>query len=139
MTEAEIVGSLLEVIDKVLVVFSTFFAIISGYVAALFFFLGRAPFLLKSVAFSLLSVGLFFLGGTTLVIQNMQQGLLDAFDRRENPTLVLGDLRNPIPDFNLGSITQQELGVATGWAVAGAVYLMLFYLTFIYRWPDKNR
>ena len=138
MTEAEIVGGLFEVIDKVLVIFSTLFAIVSGYVAALFFFLGRAPFLLKTVAFSLLSIGLFFLGGTTIVIQNMQEGLLSAFERLKNPTLVLGDLRNPVAEFNNFDMSQQEVGVAAGWAVAVAVYLMLFYLTFIYRWPAKN-
>lgn len=135
MSEADILQSLFDVIDAVLVVFSTFFAIVSGYVAALYFFLARAPLLLRTVAFSLLSVGLVFLGGTATVIQNLQSGLLTAWERLEQPSVPLRDLRNPVPGMHVAGLSQQEIGVAIGWAVALAVYLALFHLTFLYRWP----
>ena len=139
MSEADVIHGLFDVIDKVLIVFSTFFAIVSGYVAALFFFLARAPLMLRVVAFSLLSIGLAFLGGTVVVIQNLQDGLLGAFERLEQPSLALRDLRNPIPGMNIAGMSQHELGVGAGWAVAAAVYVMLFYLTFIYRWPHAQQ
>ncbi|MGD9668186.1 MAG: hypothetical protein AB7U75_03915 [Hyphomicrobiaceae bacterium] len=137
MNEAEILQNMFDAIDAVLVVFSTFFAIVSGYVAALFFFLARAPVFLKTVAFSLLSIGLVFLGGTATVIQKLQDGLFGAWDRLERPIVPLQDLRNPVPGMHVAGLTQQELGVAIGWAVAVAVYLALFYLTFLYRWPGE--
>lgn len=135
MNEAEILQNVFDAIDAVLVVFSTFFAIVSGYVAALYFFLARAPLLLKTVAFSLLSIGLVFLGGTVTVIQKLQEGLFAAWDRLERPIVPLQDLRNPIPGLHVAGLSQQEVGVGLGWAVAIAVYLALFYLTFVYRWP----
>lgn len=64
MNEASILQSLFDGIDAVLAVFSTFFAIVSVYATGFYFFLARAPLLLKSVAFSMLSIGLVFLGGT---------------------------------------------------------------------------
>ena len=138
MSEADIIQSLFDVIDSVLVVFSTFFAIVSGYVAALFFFLGRAPLMLRTLAFSLLSIGLAFLGGTVTVIQTLQEGLFGAWAKVENPTVAVRDLRNPVPGLELAGLSQQEIGVGIGWVVAVAVYLALFYLTFLYRWPDET-
>lgn len=138
MSESDILQSLFDAIAAILTVFSLFFAIISGYVAGLYFFLGRAPFLLRAMAFGLLSIGLIFLGGTATVIGRMQDGLFVAWDRLERPIVPLHDLRNPVPGMHLAGITQQEIGVAIGWIVAVAVYLALFYLTFIYRWPASE-
>lgn len=136
MTESDILQNLFSAIGAILTVFSLFFAIVSGYVAALYFFLGRAPVLLRAMAFMLMSIGLVFLGGTATVIGRMQDGLFAAWDRLERPIVPLQDLRNPVPGMQLaGGITQQEIGVAIGWVTAVAVYLALFYMTFLYRWP----
>ena len=138
MSESEILQSLFDAIDVVLIVFSTFFAIVSGYVAALYFFLARAPLALRTVAFALLSIGLAFLGGTVTVIQKLQEGLFAAWDRLERQIVPLQDLRNPVPGLHVAGVTQQEIGVAIGWVVAIAVYLALFFLTFVYRWPGQT-
>ncbi|MGD9785290.1 MAG: hypothetical protein AB7E80_09440 [Hyphomicrobiaceae bacterium] len=135
MSEAEILTNLFQAIDSVLTVFSLFFAIVSGYLAALYFFLSKAPFLLRATAFVLLSIGLVFLGGTATIVGKLQDGLFGAWDRLERPIVPLRDLRNPVPGLDLGGMTQQEFGVAIGWIVAVAVYLVLAYLTFAYRWP----
>lgn len=138
MNEADILQNLFDAIAAVLTVFSMFFAIISGYVAALYFFLARAPLLLRLTAFGLLSIGLVFLGGTATVIGRLQDGLFAAWDRLERPIVPLHDLRNPVAGVELGGMSQQQLGVFIGWGVAVAVYLALFYLTFVYRWPDDR-
>lgn len=138
MSEADILQNLFDAIDAVLVVFSTFFAIVSGYVAALYFFLARAPLVLRTVAFSLLTIGLAFLGGTATVIQKLQEGLFAAWDRLERPIVPLQDLRNPLPGLYTAGFTQQQIGVGIGWIVALAVYVALFYLTFIYRWSAEG-
>ena len=38
----------------------------------------------------------------------------------------------------VAGMSQQQLGVAVGWTVAVAVYLVLGYMTFLYRWPDDG-
>lgn len=141
MTEAEIFQALFTAISMVLNIFSMFFAIVSGYVVALYLFLARAPLLLRAVAFGLLSVGLVFLGGTAAVVQRMQDGLFTAWSKLGSPLVDVVDLRNPLPmpELSVAGLSQQELGVAIGWTVALAVYLVLAHMTFLYRWPDDGR
>ncbi len=139
MTEAEILDRMFDVIQGVLTVFSIFFTLISGYLAALYLFLRQAPFLLRTIAFGLLSTGLAFLGGTAAVIGRLQDGLFTAWGKLPAPALSLRELTNPLPieTASMG-LTQQQIGVAVGWIVAVAVYLALGYLTFLYRWPDPQ-
>lgn len=138
MSEAEILERMFDAIGSVLSVFTVFFSLISGYLAALYLFLAQAPLLLRTVAFGLLSVGLVFLGGTAAVIQKLQDGLFVAWEKLEKPTLAITEIRNPLPvDAAALGVSQQQVGVAVGWAVAFAVYLVLAYLTFLYRWPER--
>ena len=138
MTEAEILGGLFNALQAIMTVVSLFFAIVSGYIAALYFFLGRATFFLKSLAFALLTIGLVFLGGTALVIQSMQEGLLTAWGKIPAPTIDVVDLRNPLPIQAAMQISQQQLGVGIGWAVGLAVYAALAYLTFLHDWSQTE-
>jgi hypothetical protein len=134
MTEAQILNGLFNALQAIMTVVSLFFAIVSGYIAALYFFLGRATFFLRALAFSLLTIGLVFLGGTALVIQSMQEGLLTAWGNLSSPVIAVVDLRNPLPLQASAQLTQQELGVGIGWAVGITVYLALAYLTFLHDW-----
>ncbi len=138
MTEAEILNGLFSALQAIMTVVSLFFAIVSGYIAALYFFLGRAPFFLRSLAFSLLTIGLVFLGGTALVIQSMQEGLLTAWGNLSSPVIAVVDLRNPLPIQANMELSQQQLGVGMGWAVGITVYLALAYLTFLYDWSTNS-
>ena len=140
MTEAEILQALFSVIGSVITIFSLFFTLVSGYLAALYLFLSRAPFMLRFVAFALLSFGLVFLGGSVAVLQTVQNGLFAAWAKIPTPVVNLRELRNPIPfaPSDALPVSQQEIGVAIGWAVAGLVYAALAYLTFIYRWPSAR-
>jgi hypothetical protein len=137
MTESEILQGLFNAIQAVMTIFSLFLTMVSGYLAALYFFLNRAPFALRFMAFCLLSVGFVFLGGTAAVVQTMQDSLFAAWGKLPNPSIDIDHLRNPLPLALAGAlpVSQQQLGVGIGWAVALAVYLALGYMTFIYRWP----
>ncbi|MDX2157701.1 MAG: hypothetical protein SFW09_14465 [Hyphomicrobiaceae bacterium] len=129
---------LFNAIGTILTVFSLFFTIVSAYLAALYLFLARAPMPLRLAAFGLLSIGLVFLGGVTMTVQNMQNGLFAAWDKLPAPTMPLAQLRNPVAVAAVldSRLSMQEVGVAIGWGVAGLVYLALAYLTFVYRWQD---
>src|SRR5690606_31200403 len=144
MSESEILQGLFEAIDAVMAIFSLFLTMVSGYLAALYLFLHRAPLALRLLAFGLLSVGLLFLGGTAAVIQTMQDNLFASWDKLPAPTFDIHLLRNPLPMVLAGlvPISQHQLGVVIGWAVALGVYLALAYMTFFYRWPfaaEANR
>lgn len=138
MSESEILQGLFSAITGVLAVVSLFVGIVSGYLAGLYFFLGRAPFLLRLVAFLLLSFVLMFLGGVVLVVQIMQDGLLQAWAKVPAPAIGALDLRNPLPIRWVLKLSQQETGVALGWCVGIAVYLALAYMTFLHRWPEPR-
>lgn len=137
MTEAEIMQQMFNVMTSVLTIFSLFFTLVSGYLAALYLFLARAPLALRLVAFALLSVGLVFLGGVTMTVQNIQNGLFAAWAKLAAPTMPLAQLRNPVAIAALldSGWSMQELGVGIGWGVAAGVYVALAYLTFAFRWP----
>jgi hypothetical protein len=140
MTEAEILDRFFDTIQNVLTIFSIFFTLISGYLAALYLFLRQAPFVLRCIAFSLLTIGLVFLGGVAVTIQRLQEGLFASWSRLTQPSLSFHELVNPLP-FDVASaigMSQQHLGIALGWGVATLVYLALAYLTFLYRWPDAK-
>lgn len=140
MSESDVLQGLFNAIQAVLTIVTLFLGIVSGYLAALYFFLAQAPFFLRLLAFALLSIALVFLGGTALVVQTMQEGLLAAWTKLRSPVIAAVDLRNPVPLPQMaGFSSQQELGVAIGWAVGVAVYAALFYMTFIYRWPKADQ
>ncbi|MEZ5855511.1 MAG: hypothetical protein R3D67_12510 [Hyphomicrobiaceae bacterium] len=140
MSESELTQQLFNAIGTVLTIFSLFFSLVSGYLAALYLFLAKAPMMLRLAAFALLSIGLVFLGGVTMTVQNIQNGLFASWSKLPAPTMPLDRLRNPVVVAALADhgLSLQEVGVALGWLVAVCVYLALAYLTFVYRWPDES-
>jgi hypothetical protein len=138
MTQAEILSGLFNSLQAILTIVSLFFAIVSGYIAALFFFLARAGLFLRLLAFALLTIGLSFLGGTAAVVQSMQEGLLQAWGRLPTPVIAVDSLRNPMPMPSSLPLSQQELGVVTGWIIGLGVYAALAYLTFVHDWSREG-
>lgn len=140
MTEAEIMQQMFNVMTSVLTIFSLFFTLVSGYLAALYLFLAHAPMALRLIAFAMLSIGLVFLGGVTMTVQNIQNGLFASWAKLAAPTMPVAQLRNPVAIAALldSGWSLQELGVGIGWGVAICAYVALAYLTFGYRWPDTR-
>lgn len=138
MSEAEILNGLFSSLQTILSIVSLFFAIVSGYIAALFFFLARASLFLRALAFMLMTIGLSFLGGTAAVVQSMQEGLLQAWGRLGSDVIPVDSLRNPLPVSSGIPLSQQELGVVTGWVIGLGVYAALAYLTFLYDWSKES-
>src|SRR6476646_8608591 len=130
MSEAEIMQGMIGSIQVIMSLFAIFFTLTSGYIAALYFFLHRAPFLLKLLAFSLLSVGLVFLGGSAAVQQRIQEGLFAAWEKLPSAAIKVQAIRNPLALPVTLPATWQEIGIIVGWVTATGVYLALAYLTF---------
>jgi len=138
MTQAELLEGLFASLQTILSLVSLFFAIVSGYIAGLYFFLARAGLLLRLIAFGLLTIGLSFLGGTAAVVGSMQDGLLRAWATLSAPVIPASSLRNPMPLETGLPLSQQELGVVTGWIIGLAVYVALAYLTFLHDWSKEG-
>ena len=134
MSEAELLQGLIGSVQVIMSLFSIFFTLTSGYIAALYFFLHRAPFMLRLLAFSLLSVGLVFLGGSAAVQQRIQESLFAAWEKLPSAAIKVQAIRNPLALPTALPATWQEIGIIVGWVTATGVYLALAYLTFIYRW-----
>jgi hypothetical protein len=134
MSEAELLQGMIGSVQVIMSLFSIFFTLTSGYIAALYFFLHRAPFMLRLLAFSLLSVGLVFLGGSAAVQQRIQESLFAAWEKLPSAAIKVQAIRNPLALPVALPATWQEIGIVVGWVTATGVYLALAYLTFIYRW-----
>ena len=140
MTEAEILDGLMEGTANVLAVVSIYFTIVSAYVTALFYVLGRAPALLKLVAFGMLSGAFLFLGLSIVGIERMLSGLFTAL--LALPERVAEPPPLPLPfygEFEALLARQYEAGVALGFGLAALIYLALFIMTFLHRWPERTR
>jgi len=133
MSEAELTGLSINCANAVLQVVAIYFSIVSAYIAALHYFLNQAPFLLKSIAFLFMSGALAFLGLTIIAIERTTAGVITAL--RDLPSRVAA----PPPTnlyFGLDLLAEGriDIGVMAGWAMAFAIYLSLFYLTFLHPW-----
>jgi len=137
MTEAEILSIRNELTDIVVSVVSVSFGMISAYIVGLWLFLRRAPFLLRGLSFLVFSCGLAFMGVLTIGLHELLLGTDRAWSK-------LGTTAVEIPGFGsarleeLNGLTQYEAAAALGAVSFLAIYLALFFLTFVYRWPAER-
>lgn len=134
MTEADILSVRNDLTALVVSVFSVSFGIVSGYIAALWLFLKNAPFLLRFLAFTLLSFGLAFLGALTVGLHEILLGTERAWSKLTLTATEIPGFGNERPDW-LHGFTMYEAAALLGAMAFFAIYLALFYLTFCYRWP----
>ena len=137
MTEGELLELSQMATENILNVLSVSFGVIFAYMGGLYFFLRHAPFALRFIAFTLLSVALAFIGVVAFGVHGMLAGMDSAW--RTLPENVTG-----IQSFGgerpaaLGGFSIYEAGVMLGFSVFGLVYLALAYVTFAFRWPDNQ-
>ncbi|MCK9910488.1 hypothetical protein MXD81_15185, partial [Microbacteriaceae bacterium K1510] len=65
-------------------------------------------------------------------------GLLVAWGQLASPVIAVDSLRNPMPVASGLPLSQQELGVVTGWIIGVGVYAALAYLTFLHDWSKEG-
>ena len=109
------------------------FAIISAYIVALYFFLGRAPLVMRVVAFAFFSSTLAVLGlylaGAKAYGDGIAVALAEMQARTSLSTLgkvVLWLINDP----------QAYLLLYVSLGIGLTAYLTLFYLTFFYGWSN---
>lgn len=127
MSEAEIFEIMFKANEAAPAVVSMVFALVSGHLVALYLFSASGAAGAAPVGFQTAVDG---------ACRPRQHGRRDPI-ASERPVCAMSPSRRTGSSFPLapGTVSQQEIGVAVGWAVAVAVYAALAYFAFFYRWP----
>jgi hypothetical protein len=136
MTEADILSVRNDLTDIVIAVVSVSFGMVSAYIVGLWLFLKRAPLILRTLSFIVFSFGLAFMGALTIGVHELMLGTERAWSK-------LGKTATDIPGFGSAPIealglTQYEAAACLGALAFLAIYIALFFLTYLYRWPDEK-
>lgn len=131
MTEAELIAAFSDIAQMFLAGLQASFTVVSAYIVALYFFLGRAPFLMRLLAFAFFTAVLAVLGlflvGAVIFSDGIAIGLTEQSisGTASSATLIAAKLVN----------TDYAYAIAAAAVLIGiGVYLSLFYLTFFDRW-----
>lgn len=145
MSEADVVGELVEFTNILLAGVSLIFSIVSAYVVALNYFIGSANFLARLGSFLFVTLILGMLVAVMMGAQATHTGLIARLHELEiqNQLSAAGRavLANAEPAW-AGALTGHRYSIdeivrVCVWAGLGFVYLALAYLTFLHRWtPD---
>lgn len=145
MSEAEVVGELVEFTNILLAGVSLIFTIVSAYVVALNYFIGSSNFMARLGSFVFVTLILGMLIAVMMGAQATHAGLV----ARLHELAAQGDLSaagravlaNAEPAW-VGALTGHRYSIdeivrVCVWSGLGFVYLALAYLTFLHRWtPD---
>ncbi len=135
MTEADILSVRNELTDMVISIVSVSFGMVSAYIVGLWLFLKRAPLILRALSFIVFSFGLAFMGALTIGIHELLLGTERAWSKlAKTATEIPGFGSAPIEALGL---TQYEAAACLGAIAFLAIYVALFVLTFLYRWPEE--
>ncbi len=137
MTEAEILAMRIGLTGLIISVVSVAFGMISAYIAGLWLFLKRAPFSLRALAFTLLSLGLLFMGFVMWGIHELLLGTDRAWLKLGKTASEFATFGGERPDY-LHGLTLYQGGALLGLFAFVAIYAALGYLTFWYRWGDAD-
>lgn len=145
MSEAEVVGELVEFTNILMAGVSLMFTIVSAYVVALNYFIGSANLLARFGSFVFVTLILAMLVAVMMGAQATHTGLIARLHELEAEGVLTAAgravLANAEPEW-AGVITGHRYSIdeivrACVWTGLGFVYLALAYLTFLHRWtPD---
>lgn len=137
MSEAEITGQMLMMMEVTLGGVSLFFTIISAYTVALFYFIGRAPVGLKVTAFAFFSLTLLFLGAFAANALDHAAALRAALVElgAAGGLSPVGERAIGAGHYGRGELDRLISRIV--WIGMGLVYVALFFFTFFHRWPAR--
>jgi hypothetical protein len=137
MTEAEILESAIQSAQAGLALFSVLLSVVSGYIVALYLFLNTAPFLVRFIAFGLLTLAMLTLGALAMNLQYLGEGMHTAWQSLPQKATGMETLGPPLIVRSL-FLDGREAASLASWALGSVVYLALAYATFLYRWPKTR-
>jgi hypothetical protein len=137
MTETDILTVRNDLTEIVISVVSVSFAMISGYIAGLWLFLKNAPFGLRLLSFFMLSIGLAFMGALTVGVNDLLIGTEKAWSKLGTKATEVPGFGSEAPSWLYGFTLYEAAGALGALAFLG-IYLALFYLTFLFAWPEQR-
>jgi hypothetical protein len=137
MGEADLIQALVEALEVVLAIVSIYFSVVAAYVSALWFFLRRSPFLMKAVAWLIFTGALIFIALSIVGTERLTAGLFQALEALPERS-VLPPAQNMYMGLESTLAYHHEYAIIAGFIVAIAMYLCLFYLTFLHRWQEER-
>lgn len=137
MSEGEILSIRNELTALVVSVVSVSFGMISAYIVGLWLFLRSAPLVLRTLAFLLLSCGLAFMGVLTGGLNALLLGTERAWSKLGPTSVGIASFGSERPEI-LQGLSLYEASAALGCVAFVAIYVALFFLTFLYRWPSDG-
>lgn len=145
MSEGEVIEQLVEFINLLLVATGVFFTIVSVYVAALHYALQNETWATRTLMFMFVTIAFGMMSAVLVGARNQHFGLtgrLAELEAEGNLTAAgraaLANARDGMAS-SFGGMTIDDLVVALVWGAIGIVYLVLIYLTFIYKWRPETR
>jgi hypothetical protein len=137
MSLSELMQARFDSAGTILATFSLFFTIVSAYIAALYFFLGKAPFAMRAVAFTLLSISFLFLAAVVASITEVVEVLITRWSEAAIPVGPNEWLRAAFMQLG-SSYGLYYSGLVISTTIGIAVFIVLGYLTFFYSWPHLD-
>ncbi len=137
MSLSELMQARFDSANTILATFSLFFTIVSAYIAALYFFLSKAPFAMRAVAFTLLTLSFLFLAAVVASITEVVEVLISRWSEAAIPIGPDERLRAAFMGWG-SSYTLYYAGFVLSTVVGVAVFVVLGYLTFFYTWPHLD-
>jgi hypothetical protein len=134
MSLSELMQARFDSANTILATFSLFFTIVSAYIAALYFFIGKAPFAMRAVAFTLLTISFLFLAAVVASVTDVVEVLITRWVEAAIPVAPDERLRALLMGWG-SSYSLYYAGVILASTVGVAVFIVLGYLTFFYTWP----
>jgi hypothetical protein len=133
ITENELLQIAVAASATLLNIFSLFFTLVSAYVVALYWFLFKAPRTLKFVAFFILTLAFVFIAAMGWNLQYLGEGIHHAWAGLAHKATGMESLGPPLIVRTV-FIDGQHLTAWVAWGIGCIVYMLLGYLTFLYRW-----
>ncbi len=135
MTEADVTSQMLSLLELTFLSVSLSFTVISAYVVGLYWFLRHTSVLLKAICFLGLSLTLIVMGVSSLGIARHAEAINKALlQMKAAGTLSpLGQMASE--GVTLSIAPMLSVGLT---AVFGLIYCGLFYLTFFFRWRERE-
>lgn len=137
MTEYELLQISIDAASTLLSIFSLFFGFVSAYVVALYLFLFRAPLALRFLAFLLLTLAFIFIAAMGWNLQYLGEGVHHAWAALKPKATGMETLGPPLIVRTV-FVDGQLFTAWVSWAMGAVVYMLLAYLTFIYRWTHRS-
>ncbi len=136
MTEYELLQISIDAAAALLSLLSLFFGFVSAYVVALYFFLYRVPLALKLLAFLLVTLAFIFIAAMGWNLQYLGEGIHHAWAGLRVKASAMETLGPPLI-VRTFFIDGRVFTAWLFWFIGAMVYVLLWYLTFIYRWPHR--